>query len=127
MKRMSTRVFSKNEEIAHVITHGVGVLFSLIALYFLVVFSYASGDTVLLISVVIFGVSMLFMYVSSTLVHSLPQGKWKNIFLMIDHAAINIFIAEQYIPFPLTFLDGSFDWGYFTLVWSFAIFGIFSK
>src|SRR5699024_3512081 len=105
MKRMSTRVFSKNEEIAHVITHGVGVLFSLIALYFLVVFSYASGDTVLLISVVIFGVSMLFMYVSSTLVHSLPQGKWKNIFLIIDHAAIYILFLEHTILLASSFLD----------------------
>ncbi|HLR53697.1 MAG TPA: hemolysin III family protein [Pseudogracilibacillus sp.] len=124
---MSTRVFSKNEEIAHAITHGVGVLFSLIALYFLVAFSYVSGDTVLLISVVIFGVSMLFMYVSSTLVHSLPQGKWKNIFLIIDHAAIYIFIAGTYTPFALIILDGSLGWGLFTLVWSFAVIGIILK
>src|SRR5699024_10770728 len=78
----------------------------------------------LLISVVIFGVSMLFMYVSSTLVHSLPQGKWKNIFLIIDHAAIYIFTAGTYTPFALIILDGSLGWGLFKLVWSFAVIGI---
>lgn len=124
---MSIRIFSKKEEVSHAITHGIGVLFSLIALYFLIVFSRVSDDAVLLISSVTFGTTMLLMYLSSTIVHSLPQGKWKNIFLIIDHAAIYIFIAGSYTPFALIVIEGTLGWTLFATIWSLAVIGIVLK
>src|SRR5699024_1068539 len=64
------------------------------------------GGALMIVSVTIFGCTMLFMYVSSTIVHSLPIGKWKDIFLVIDHASIYVFIAGSYTPFVLIQING---------------------
>src|SRR5699024_1786340 len=67
----------------HAITHGIGSLLSIIALVLLITFSAFDGGALMIVSVTIFGCTMLFMYVSSTIVHSLPIGKWKDIFLVL--------------------------------------------
>src|SRR5699024_11098632 len=61
------------------------------------------------------------------MVHSLPVGKWKNIFLIIDHAAIYIFIAGTYTPFLLIPLQGTLGWTLFGIVWGIALVGTVLK
>ncbi|MBO1003575.1 hemolysin III family protein [Pseudogracilibacillus auburnensis] len=124
---MSTYLFSKKEEIAHAITHGIGAFLSIAALVLLIVFSSMNGNALLIVSVTIFGSTMLFMYTSSTIVHSLPIGKWKNIFLIIDHASIYLFIAGTYTPFLLIQLKGTFGWVLFGVIWGLALVGIILK
>src|SRR5690625_6034019 len=92
---METYTFTKKEEIAHAITHGIGALLSIAALVVLIVFSTLNGDTLQVISGIVFGTTMLFMYLSSTIVHSLPEGKWKDIFQIFDHSSIYLFIAGR--------------------------------
>src|SRR5690625_7051629 len=113
MKEMNVHVFTKREEIAHAITHGIGALLSIAALVLLIVLASIKGGPILIVSVTIFGATMLFMYTSSTIVHSLPISKWKNIFLIIDHASIYLFIAGTYTPFVLTQLPGTIGWTLF--------------
>lgn len=124
---MPTRIFSKKEEIAHAITHGIGVVFSVVALFLLIISSQVAGGAALISSAIVFGTTMLLMYLSSTIVHSLPQGKWKDIFLVIDHAAIYLFIAGSYTPFALIIIEGALGWALFAAVWSIAAIGIFLK
>lgn len=120
---MDTHTFSKKEEIAHAITHGLGALLSIVALIFLIMFASIQGDTLLVVSVTVFGSTMLLMYTSSTLVHSLPIGKGKNIFLLIDHAAIYFFIAGTYTPLLLSTIEGAIGWTLFGVVWGIALLG----
>lgn len=124
---MNSTLFSKKEEIAHAITHGVGALLSIVALVFLIIFSSINGDPLLITSVSIFGSTMLLMYISSTLVHSLPTGKGKNIFLIIDHASIYFFIAGTYTPLLLMIIKGTIGWTLFGIVWGLALLGTFFK
>src|SRR5690625_2157803 len=124
---MSTHVFTKKEEIAHAITHGIGVLLSIAALVLLIVFSSLNGSGLIIVSVTIFGTTMLFMYTSSTLVHSLPIGRWKDIMLIVDHASIYLFIAGSYTPFVLVQINGSFGWVLFSIIWGLAFVGIILK
>ncbi|HLR23862.1 MAG TPA: hemolysin III family protein [Pseudogracilibacillus sp.] len=124
---MASHLFSKREEIAHAITHGIGSLLSIIALVLLITFSAFDGGALMIVSVTIFGCTMLFMYVSSTIVHSLPIGKWKDIFLVIDHASIYVFIAGSYTPFVLIQINGGFGWTLFGIVWGCALAGIILK
>jgi len=124
---MSVHLFTKKEEIAHAITHGIGAIFSIAALVALIVSASLQGDAKLIVSVSIFGLSMLIMYVSSTVVHSLPIGKWKNIFLIVDHASIYVFIAGSYTPFVLAVLKGTIGWTLFGIVWGLALIGIVLK
>src|SRR5699024_9273540 len=75
----------------------------------------------------IFGSTMFFMYLSSTIVHSLPLGKWKDIFLIVDHASIYAFIAGTYTPFALVLINGSLGWSLFGIIWGLALIGIVLK
>lgn len=124
---MDTHVFSKKEEIAHAITHGLGALLSIAALVLLIVFASIHGGPLLIVSVTIFGSTMLLMYIASTLVHSLPTGKGKSVFLIIDHASIYFFIAGTYTPLLLLTIQGTIGWTLFGIVWGLAIIGTVLK
>lgn len=124
---MDVHTFSKKEEISHAITHGIGAILSIAALVLLIVFASIQGGATLIVSVTIFGATMLIMYVSSTIVHSLPINKWKNIFLIVDHASIYLFIAGSYTPFVLALIKGPLGWTLFGIVWGIAIAGIILK
>lgn len=124
---MSEQRFTKREECLHAVTHGIGAVLSLIALVLLIVFSAQSGDAWKIVSVTIFGVTMLLMYLSSTIVHSLPEGKGKDLFLIFDHSSIYLFIAGTYTPLLFVHLKGTIGWVLFGIVWSIAVTGIIFK
>jgi hemolysin III len=76
----NTHAFSKEEEIANSITHGIAVLLSIGALVLLITFSATHGNKWQVISFTTFGTTMLLLYICSTLNHALPPGKAKDIF-----------------------------------------------
>lgn len=120
-------MFSKKEEIYHSITHGIGALLSLAGLVLLIVFSSLNGNVWQIVSVTIFGSTMLLMYIMSTIVHSLPEGKWKDIFQIFDHSSIYLFIAGTYTPFLLVHLHGKLGFILLTIIWTIAITGVTLK
>lgn len=122
-----THVFSRGEEIANAITHGIGAVLSLAALVLLIVYSSIYGTVWHIVSFTIFGITMLFMYLCSTLVHSLPTGKAKDIFEVLDHSAIYFFIAGTYTPFLFLKISGFLSWALFATVWGLAIAGTVFK
>ena len=97
----STHVFSKEEEISNSITHGIGVILSIAALVILIVFASLYGNVWHVVSFTLFGVTMLLLYTSSTLLHALKPGKAKDFFEIMDHSSIYFFIAGSYTPFLL--------------------------
>lgn len=119
--------YTKGEEIANAVTHGIGVLLSIAALVLLIVFSSLYGNPWYIVSYTIFGVSLVILYSASTLYHSLPGRKVKDIFQIFDHSSIYILIAGTYTPFTLTVLRGTKGWIIFGLVWGLAIIGIVMK
>src|SRR4051794_11281126 len=123
----ATHVFSKQEELANSITHGVGALLSLSALVILIVYSSMYGSVWHIVSFTIFGVTMLILYMSSTLLHSFPEGKVKDIFEIFDHSSIYFFIAGTYTPFLLIVIKGALGWTLFGIVWGLAIAGTVFK
>ena len=122
-----THTFSKGEEIANSITHGIGILLSIAALVILVVFSALNGTKLHLITFIVYGVTMVMLYTSSTLLHALPTGKAKNVFEVLDHSSIYFFIAGSYTPLTLVVLDGTIGWVLFGVVWGLAIAGTVFK
>lgn len=123
----NTHEFTLKEEIANAITHGIGALLSIAALVILIVFSSIEGSAWHIVSFTIFGVTMLFLYISSTMVHSLKKGKAKDVFEIIDHSSIYFFIAGTYTPFTFVVLDGWLGWTMFGIVWGLAIGGTIFK
>src|SRR5690625_4471803 len=80
-----------------------------------------------IVSVTIFGITMLLMYLASTIVHSLPDGKCKDIFQIFDHSSIYLFIAGTYTPFLLVHLRGVIGWILFGVIWGIALTGVIFK
>lgn len=116
------------EEIANAITHGIGFFLSIAGLVILIVRSlYREQGTLALTSLIVFGSSMIFLYLCSTLLHSIHVKKARRIFTILDHSAIYVLIAGTYTPFLLITLRGTLGWTLFGLVWAIAIGGIVFK
>lgn len=122
-----THTFSKGEEIANSITHGIGILVSAAALVLLIVFSAINGTHLHVLTFIVYGVTMLMLYTASTLLHALPQGRAKNVFEILDHSSIYFFIAGSYTPITLIIMDGVLGWTLFGIVWSLALAGTVFK
>ncbi|UOE93158.1 hemolysin III family protein [Alkalihalobacillus sp. LMS39] len=123
----TTHVFSKGEEIANSITHGIGALLSVAALVLLIVYSSLYGTAWHVVSFTLFGVTMVILYFSSTFVHALPQGKAKDVFEILDHSSIYFFIAGTYTPFLFIAVNGWVGWTLFGIMWGLAIGGTVFK
>ena len=123
----TTHTFTRGEEIANAITHGVGAVLSIVGLTLLIVLSSLEGTPWHVISFTIYGVTMLLLYVSSTLVHSFPEGKVKDLFEIFDHSSIYLFIAGTYTPFLFFGVKGTTGWTLFGIVWGIALAGIVFK
>ncbi|SDK20533.1 PAQR family membrane homeostasis protein TrhA [Natronincola ferrireducens] len=124
-KRLSR--YTLAEEIFNSISHGIGILLSIVALAILIAFASIKGDIWGIISFSIYGFTLFFLYTASTLYHSIFHEKTKRIFRVLDHVAIYLFIAGSYTPITLVALRGSWGWTLFTIIWSLAIVGIVLK
>ncbi|SER67397.1 hemolysin III [Gracilibacillus ureilyticus] len=123
----STHQFSKREEIANSITHGIGMVLSIAGLVVLIVYSSLYGTVWHIVSFTLFGVTMVLLYTSSTLLHSLPAGRAKNVFEILDHSSIYFFIAGTYTPFLFLVIQGWQGWTLFGVIWGLAIGGTIFK
>lgn len=112
------------EEILNAATHGVGTIFALIGLGVLTASVYSNGSIWHLLSVIIYGTSLVLLYLSSTLYHSFTNERAKYILKIFDHAAIYVLIAGNYTPFTLIPLHGALGWTIFNVIWGLAIIGI---
>ncbi|MFX3625285.1 MAG: hemolysin III family protein [Ectobacillus sp.] len=115
------------EEIANAITHGIGVLLSIPALVLLIIQAAKYGNASAVVSFTIYGVSMLILYLCSTLLHSIRHPKVQRLFTILDHSAIYLLIAGTYTPFLLVTLRGKLGWTLFIVIWSLALLGIIFK
>lgn len=121
----STLCDSHDEEVASLVTHAVGVLLSIIALVFMLF--VARGDVVQLIAATVFGLTLILLYLSSTLYHFFTSVKWKAWFQTLDHICIYLLIAGSYTPVALITLRGTWGWSILAVVWSLALVGVLVK
>jgi len=117
---------NRREELWNAITHGIALLLSIPALVFLVLDAVRHGTAIHVVSYTVFGVSILLLFLMSTLLHSMPI-KFKHLFSILDHSAIYILIAGTYTPFLLVIVKGVLGWTLFSIVWGLAIAGILFK
>ena len=118
---------SFEEEIANGVSHGIALVVYLIATPFLISSASRSGDSWSAAGACVFAGATIFMYLSSTLYHLLPENRAKRVFRVLDHGAIFLLIAGTYTPFTLGILRGAWGWTLFGLVWSMAILGLVLK
>jgi len=105
------------------VTHLVGASLALAGAAALIVLASLHGDAIRIVSVSIYGASLLSLYTVSTLYHSL-RGRAKRVFRQLDHTAIYILIAGTYTPLTLVVLGGRLGWWLFGAVWALAAIGM---
>jgi len=116
-----------SEEIANSISHGIGFLLAIAAAPILIISATRAGTAWNVIGVSVFAISMMLLYLASTLYHAIPNERLKQIFRVLDHGAIFILIAGTYTPFTLGVMRGPWGWTLFGLIWSLALFGLTMK
>lgn len=119
--------YNKIEEIFNGITHGIGVVFGIVALTVLLILSIRKGDIPSIVSFSIYGACIILMFLSSTLYHSIPMEKAKSILRVFDHSSIFLFIAGTYTPIVILTLTGGLRIGVLVSVWAIAIAGVVFK
>ncbi|MFO7897115.1 MAG: hemolysin III family protein [Candidatus Cloacimonadales bacterium] len=119
--------FSKSEELSNAIIHGIGLALAIAGLVILIVFASQRGDAWFVTSFTIYGATLVILFAASTLFHSFPEGKLKNLFEIFDHSAIFLLIAGSYTPLMLISLRGPLGWTLFGIVWGIACLGIVLK
>jgi len=119
--------YTKREEFLNALTHGIGALLSMIASFFLIIHAFEKGSAIQVICLTIYAITMFCLFSASTLVHSFPEGKLKDLFEALDHAAIYLFIAGTYTPFLFIVIKGSIGSKLFYTIWSIAVAGVVFK
>ncbi len=118
-----TENYNLGEEIANSVTHGIGALLAIAGLVILVVIADAASR----LSVIVYGTTLILLYLASTLYHSLIFTRVRGLFRKFDHMAIFLLIAGTYTPFCLIALNDRVGWLLLAGVWAFAIIGIVMK
>jgi hemolysin III len=124
---MQDRPQSSAEEMANSLSHGLGLLLALASAPVLIVASARQGHAGNVVGAVVFAVTMVVLYLSSTVYHAIPPGRAKRLCGKLDHGAIYLFIAGSYTPFALGVLQGGWGWTLFGLIWGLAALGLVLK
>ena len=116
--------YSPLEERLNAISHGVGVIAAMIGLIFLLMkVDGIYGQ----LACLVYGLSMILMFLSSTLYHAAKSPNVKAVLKVIDHSAIYLLIAGTYTPFMLLAIGGWVGLAGLIIVWSIALVGISCK
>ena len=112
--------YTFGEELANSLTHGFGLLLSVAGLCGLMV---VAGGMREIASCLVYGITLILVYATSTLYHSARRPDTKQFLRMLDHVAIFLLIAGTYTPFVLIALRGAWGWSLFGIVWTIALLG----
>jgi hemolysin III len=115
------------EEIANSVSHGLGLVASIVAVPFLLIAAIRNGSVRGIVGASVFAGTMVTLYLASTLYHALPNNRAKGFFRLLDHTAIFLMIAGTYTPFTLGVLRGPWGWTLLGLVWTMAVLGVTLK
>jgi hemolysin III len=118
--------YTKGEELFNAISHIVGGAFGVFALIIGLAIACIHSNVYGIVSMAIYGTSMILLYTMSAIYHFLRKNKAKKVFRIFDHCTIFLLIAGTYTPFCLVTLRnaGAWGWSIFFVVWICAILGI---
>ena len=117
--------YTRGEEIANSVSHGVSAWLFTAATAVLIVFAALSGSAVKVVAASIYGATLILLYVMSTLYHSFTNERVKAVFRVFDHSSIYLLIAGSYTPFTLILLDGTWKGPVICgVVWAAALLGV---
>ena len=118
---------SDKKELTSAFTHLGGAIFGVVGTVLLL--NTKISNDVTSMAFMIFGISMILMYSTSTAYHFIDKSKQKAKLIMrkLDHIMIFVFVAGTYTPICLITLNGSVGYRLLALVWSITLAGVFIK
>ena len=119
--------YSRAEQIADAVVHGLGVTFGLVACSALVLVALPSGNGLLWLALGLYSSGLLAMLGCSALYNLTTSARYKAVFRRLDHAAIFVMIAGTYTPFTLISIGGAWGLGLLAFVWTVAAVGVLLK
>jgi hemolysin III len=129
-KQKKLYIQSFGEEVGNSISHGVMSILTLLALPFAAVWAWvrSGGSVQTVVGVSVFCISIFFMFLISTLYHSMsPDSKHKQVFHILDHIFIYVAIAGSYTPVALDVIGGWQGTLIVIVQWAMVLFGVFYK
>jgi len=119
-------MISKLREPVNGLTHAAGAFAAMLGQIVLLTLAWNGVEKV--ISVLVYGVSLILLFSSSATYHLVQAGpKTIQRLRKLDHSAIYLLIAGTYTPICLNAFTGFFRWGLLTIVWAIALIGILVK
>ncbi|HNP36124.1 MAG TPA: hemolysin III family protein [Woeseiaceae bacterium] len=119
--------YSPLEERINIVSHATGLVLGILAFVVLLARAATYGNAWHIVSVGIFGASLIALYAASTIYHSSKNLQLRARMRTMDHAAIYVLIAGTYTPFTLITLRGAVGWTMFAITWGMAAIGIALK
>ena len=113
----------KQAELANGLTHLFGACMSLVALAAIIIKAAPSGNIGMTVAGAIFGVTMLLLYVSSSMYHLNEGQVAKRVLRILDHSNIYFLIAGTYTP-VMVFVNTTGSMVILVLVWALTLVGI---
>lgn len=115
-------------EVLNSLTHGLSFLVAIAGMVILIYKAVMDNQGALeIFSYILYGITTCFLFLFSTLYHSLSFTKAKSFMRKLDHSAIFLIIAGTYTPFCLASLKGKTGIFIFAIEWVIAILGITMK
>lgn len=123
------KIFKKAMDPLSSETHFIGACLSLVGLFFLIVTGiYKHATKSMLIGVIIFGISLIALYLASTIYHYFKgTEKIKTILRKLDHSMIYVLIVGTYTPVVIYCMEPPRSYYFLGVLWSVAIIGIIMK
>ncbi len=117
------------KEITSALTHLGGVIFAIIGMVMLLYNAIQSHNTMSIIAFIIFGLSMILLYSTSTIYHFIDASKRKAKLIMrkLDHIMIFVLISGTYTPICLLTLKSVVGYTLLGVVWTVTLIGVFIK
>ena len=127
-KKQPLEQLSLGEEIGNAITHGFMATVMLIALPISAIYSYTKGGWTQALGVSVFVISLLLMFLSSTLYHAMaPKSKHKLVMQTLDHIFIYVAIAGSYTPVAISLIGGWKGMLILIIQWTMVFVGVLYK
>jgi len=116
----------RTQEVFNVYSHLAGVVAAAIGTVFLAV--AASYSVSALITSLIYGLSVIFLFSASSLYHAFKQAENEvSLWRRMDRLAIFFMIAGTYTPVCYLYLDGAWRWSIIAIQWGLVAFGLVSQ
>ena len=119
--------YSPREELANAVIHGVGVLVAVAALVYMMNVAPAELSTWQKVGVVVYGISLILMFLTSTLYHAVSRPQAKQVLKRFDHCAIYLLIAGSFTPLLTIAVQSPLANVVLIVVWLMAAVGVVFK